>query len=274
MHYLVPIAVGFLPALVLGVLAMVATIDAHNVFLPTSTWTHILAIILPVLTYATLFAITRISSPSTLRLTSKASLSSRLRSAVPSRETAITVLFILDTVLITLASSALATPTLTCGLESRWRQLFVAKDEGTIRTIQERLECCGFRSVKDKAWPFPAKGVGVQACVERFGWERPCEGVWTAKERSVLGMIIGVGVGVVMMKIVFFSAVRLRPEWFYGERGQNEYERVSAGRIVDEEGVDEDGSEGGRFLNQPERTVSGDRMANGHGQGERLLNTV
>jgi len=235
---------------------------------------QILAIILPFLNYAAFLSVARISSRPTLRLTSKASFASRVRSTLPSRETVTTVLFILDTLLITLTSSALSTQTLTCGLESRWQQLFIAKDENTIRAIQDRFECCGFRSVKDKAWPFPGTGVSAKACVERYGWERSCEGHWTAEGRSVLGMIIGVGLGVVVLKIIFLFAVRHRPEWFHGERGQSVFGRLSEGRIVGEEGEDEEGRESGRFLDEPERASSGDRMANGLEQGDRFSRTV
>ena len=112
-----------------------------------------------------------------------------------------TVLFILDTVLITLASTALSGTTLTCKLESRWQQLFIAKDGGTIQAIQDSLKCCGFRTVRDKAWPFPEKGVGAEACVKRFGWQNSCEGIWTAEGRSMLRMMIGVGVGLVAIKV-------------------------------------------------------------------------
>ncbi|MCJ1387673.1 hypothetical protein MMC18_000516 [Xylographa bjoerkii] len=253
MHHIVTLALIFLPFLGLTIVAIIAIIRARKVFLPTSTSTHILAIILPFLTYATLFAVTKTSSHQTLRLTGKASFATRVRSALPSRETVTTVLFILDTVLITLATAALSTPTLTCGLESRWRQSFMAKDESTIRSIQDRLECCGFRSAKDKAWPFPAKGVSAEACVKRFGWERSCEGIWTAEEASVLRMVIVVGVGVAVMK--------------------GDFGRFGEGRIVGEEGEEEEGGGMDRFLDEPEGRTAGGRTANRHEQGERLLAT-
>ena len=136
-----------------------------------------------------------------LRLTGKASSASCFRFTLPSREIALTILFVLDTLLITLASTALSEPALTCGLASRWQQMFQAKDGDTIQAIQDSLECCGFRTVTDKAWPFPAKGVDAKACVTKFGWRKSCKGIWTAEGRSMLGMIIGVGVGVVVMKV-------------------------------------------------------------------------
>ena len=290
--------------LALTILAVVASVRGHKIFLPTSITTQILAIILPLLTNAILFAITKSSPNRPLRLTGKVSSTSGVRFPLPSCEIAVTILFILDTLLITLASTARSQPTLTCGLESRWQQMFVAKDGARTRAIQDSLRCCGFRSIKDKAWPFPAKGVGVGACVERFGWQTACEGDWTAEARSMLGMMIGVGMGVVVIKvsnilvvrgslsrfccyetrtmkksnpadlccqIIFLLAVRFRPEWFHGERGQSVFGRLNEGRIMDEEREDDERRRGHRFLDEPERTASGGRIVNEHEEGERLL---
>ena len=162
---------------------------------------HFLSIILPFLNYAILYAFTRSSFRQTLSTTVKPSFSSRLRASLPSSQTAATALFTLDALLLTLASTAVSDPSLTCGLERRWRQFFMAKDEITIRAIQDTLMCCGFRTVKDQAWPFPAKGVSAGACTERFGRERACEGLWTAEGRAVLWMVVGVGAGITAMKV-------------------------------------------------------------------------
>jgi len=272
MHSFITFAVTFLPFLALTILAFVASIRARRIYLPTSITTQVLAIILPFLTNATLFVVTKVSPRPMLRLTGKASSASCIRFTLPSREIAITGLFILDTILITLASTALSNPTLTCGLESLWQQLFIAKDRRTIQAIQDSLECCGFRTVRDKAWPFPAKGVDAEECIKRSGWDKPCEGTWTAEGRSVLGMIIGVGVGVVVIKIIYLLTMSVRPEWFHSERGQGDFGRLSEGRIMEEEGEDEEGGGGGRFLDEPERTASSSRMMNGREQGERLSN--
>jgi len=90
----------------------------------------------------------------------------------------------------------------------------------------------------------------------------------------VLGMIIGVGVGVVVIKIIFLLALRIRPEWFHGQRGQGEFGRLSDGRIMGEEREDEEERGGGRFTDERERTTFAGRIVNGHEEGERLLDTA
>ncbi|ROW06389.1 hypothetical protein VMCG_04283 [Cytospora schulzeri] len=42
-----------------------------------------------------------------------------------------------------------------CELSTLWQRLFRGKNDKTIRAIQDAFECCGFRSIKDMAWPFP-----------------------------------------------------------------------------------------------------------------------
>lgn len=180
-------------------LAIYAAHRASNYSLPTFSLTHTLAIILPFLTYSTLYTFTSRPSPHYL-IPPKSSPMSRLQSLVPNRQISLIVLFILDSLLLTLASTALSPSTFNCALERRWVELFRAKNESAIRAIQDQLECCGFRAVKDKAWPFPAKGVGAGACAERYGRTRPCEVPWSAVEREVLRTMIGVGVGVVVLK--------------------------------------------------------------------------
>lgn len=64
--------------------------------------------------------------------------------------------------------------------------------------MQDALECCGLRSVRDMAWPFQDKTHGVDACVVRYGRQTACLDVWTKEAASVLGRFVGVGgVGVV-----------------------------------------------------------------------------
>ncbi|KAL1640216.1 hypothetical protein SLS58_007167 [Diplodia intermedia] len=76
-------------------------------------------------------------------------------------------LTILTTVLATLSGTYIAPPggaPLDCALREQWQALYRAKDGDQIRTIQDALRCCGFRSVYDMAWPFPTseKGGGTR----------------------------------------------------------------------------------------------------------------
>ena len=78
--------------------------------------------------------------------------------------------------------------------------MFVHKNERAIRAIQDALECCGLRSLRDDAWPFPGDGRGAGACVEMYGRTRACEGPWMGRSRMVLGTAVGIAVVMVVGK--------------------------------------------------------------------------
>jgi len=60
-----------------------------------------------------------------------------------------------------------------CGLADGWKQMFSEKSI-QIKSIQQSLECCGFASTKDRAYPFPGKDTTATACVEKYGYSQPC----------------------------------------------------------------------------------------------------
>lgn len=83
--------------------------------------------------------------------------------------------------------------------------LFHLKDARSIRSIQGTLDCCGFRTTLDNAWPFPGgsgeASRGADACVLAFGRSRACEGVWVGQGRVVLGWGVGLGVVGLVVKV-------------------------------------------------------------------------
>ncbi|KAI9825361.1 MAG: hypothetical protein M1826_007039 [Phylliscum demangeonii] len=115
---------------------------------------------------------------------------------------------LLDAVLITLASAHLAGPTRACALSVRWRALFAAKDASSIRAIQNRLECCGFRSTQDQAWPFPDKEHAADACRRTFGRGASCAARWDRQERGMLALLLVVGACSLASKIAALVLVR------------------------------------------------------------------
>lgn len=42
-----------------------------------------------------------------------------------------------------------------CLLSTLWQRIFSSHDAQTIRRIQDAFNCCGFNTVRDRAWPFP-----------------------------------------------------------------------------------------------------------------------
>lgn len=119
---------------------------------------------------------------------------------------AITAAFLIyETVLATLAGSRIAPlGGLWCPLHDRWQDLYHNKDATHIRRIQDALECCGFASVKDMAWPFPEKGRGTETCVVRYEREQACLPLWRDEERKVAIMLLLVPLGVFFWKVRLF----------------------------------------------------------------------
>ena len=105
-----------------------------------------------------------------------------------------------DTVVATLSLTRIIPPTdLLCGLETRWAQLFRAKNENAIKAIQDSLSCCGFNSVKDRGWPFPP--AKATACVDIFQRNTSCAGVWREAEQITAGLLLLVAIVCFLIKV-------------------------------------------------------------------------
>lgn len=77
-----------------------------------------------------------------------------------------------------------------CGMESQWKHMFQRKDDAGIRAIQNGLRCCGFNSLHDRAWPFPAHDVDVRACERTQGYTNSCADRWQRQESTVAGLTV------------------------------------------------------------------------------------
>lgn len=77
----------------------------------------------------------------------------------------------------------------TCSSETQWAHMFRRKDEPAIRSIQDRLHCCGFNSVHDRAWPFPSRNNDARTCERTQGYVISCAGMWAkhTTNAAVLG---------------------------------------------------------------------------------------
>ncbi|KAK4135720.1 hypothetical protein BT67DRAFT_455091 [Trichocladium antarcticum] len=101
------------------------------------------------------------------------------------------------TALLTLLSLPLLSPaTAQCRLAQQWHALFSAHDGPAIRAIQDALACCGFRSPRDMAWPFPAPGPPGrgpnEACERQFaGRTEGCLRRWEGEMRRGAGAGVG-----------------------------------------------------------------------------------
>ena len=164
--------------------------------LPISTVTATATIILPVITGVTLRGAQRLSIRAS---------GSNARAKMSFSWSAITVfvlLIIYETAIATLALTHMAPPSdVICGLERRWGSLFSNKNADAIRRIQEQFQCCGFRKVQDRAWPFPDKRHTARACVEAFDRSNSCLGGWRQMEQVTGGLILLIALVTFLLKV-------------------------------------------------------------------------
>ena len=112
------------------------------------------------------------------------------------------LLIIYETAIATLALTHMAPPSeLVCGLERQWGALFSIKNADAIQRIQDQLQCCGFRNVQDRAWPFPDRSHTARACVEAFGRNTGCLGGWRQMEQVTGGLILLIAVVTFLLKV-------------------------------------------------------------------------
>jgi hypothetical protein len=147
---------------------------------------HLLALLLPFLTYFVL------AFPSHSKL---------LPAGILPVSAAPVLLSIFDTILATLAASQLRPDYLTCSLGTRWLAMFRAKDAASIQAIQDQFQCCGLWSTVDRAWPFPDRSHGANACVLRYDRDQSCGETWARNGRFVLGVWIAIGAYGLLMKV-------------------------------------------------------------------------
>jgi hypothetical protein len=105
---------------------------------------------------------------------------------------------IYETVVATLALTHIIPPsTLICGLNENWERLWKAKYANGIRAIQDNLNCCGFRTVKDRAFPFGQPST----CARDFARSGSCLGPWRKSEQVTAGLLLLVVVSVFIIKV-------------------------------------------------------------------------
>ncbi|KAL6229542.1 hypothetical protein BDW75DRAFT_235130 [Aspergillus navahoensis] len=161
-----------------------------------------------------------------------ASQTSRIRFALPAPLLS-HIHTILLTTLGTLALSYLfPSDILSCHLESQWQSFFQQKNAHVIRTIQDRFQCCGLRSIHDRAWPF--KDRTQDRLVEP----------WKGSQRGASWMVFAAVVAGLLVKIAFVQLSARSASWMtmhFQANGRNP-PRLSG--PVSEEGNDDGENEG------------------------------
>ncbi|KAK3370828.1 hypothetical protein B0T24DRAFT_627155 [Lasiosphaeria ovina] len=130
-----------------------------------------------------------------------------------------TAQLVFSTVLATrLASDMIPSPVRQCLLESEWKGFWTAHDASRIRAVQDAFDCCGFRTLKDMAWPFPqgSNPGDAAGCAERFGRNAACAAPWEGALQQAAGADFVVVLAVALVQL----ASVLLPRVFCGARGR------------------------------------------------------
>lgn len=96
---------------------------------------------------------------------------------------------ILPTVLATISATYIFPSDNNCHLEQAWQTYYHNKDVNAIRSIQDRLQCCGLRSTRDRAWPFKDRTHDDTACEQSIGYRQSCLAPWSDNERKVAVLV-------------------------------------------------------------------------------------
>jgi hypothetical protein len=84
------------------------------------------------------------------------------------------IIFLPFTLMVLSATFAFPPDLRACRAALQWDHFFRSKNEDVIRSIQSQLGCCGFNSMRDRAWPFPAKNVDAGTCERTSGFQSSC----------------------------------------------------------------------------------------------------
>lgn len=114
----------------------------------------------------------------------------------------------IDTFVVTQAVNNIPMSSISCPLEKTWHGYFNRKDENTIRTIQNALNCCGLKTTKEQPWPFPhydpghpKKDIPATLCSDTFKRTTACFGPWSQKHQLSASMFMIVGVVTLLSKV-------------------------------------------------------------------------
>lgn len=168
-------------------------LNAVSLSLPLPPASTIAAILLPTLSFLNTFYY-NINSLSSTRV------NSRVPVFFPQ---ALQVLqTILTTILGTTFCSDISSASMQhCSLSTRWQQLWTSHDSASIRRIQDTWDCCGFNSVKDRAWPFPDKGNPQPDCATQWGRTLACGQPWAGAMKQMAGLEFGIVVAVGLLQV-------------------------------------------------------------------------
>ncbi|KAI1364512.1 hypothetical protein F5Y08DRAFT_210625 [Xylaria arbuscula] len=223
-------------------IAIYVQVTSSTLSLPISTGTAVLTILLPLFAIANLFF-----TPVLNRLAKSSTIQQLLLPSLHVLQGGLTV------VIATLAAQGfMPGPSLKCGLRENWQTLFSNHDGRAIERIQNTFDCCGFHTVKDRAWP-------EHDCQKIYGRHTACDIPWTASMRTTSGLqfLVAVLCGIVQLAhLMYFRRFGVRqnttPDFkYFGERAEG----GENGRLIEEQYHDGEDSAVGEDRNSSQRAL-------------------
>ncbi|KAF2967997.1 hypothetical protein GQX73_g5551 [Xylaria multiplex] len=220
------LAVVSFPLLMVALIgiAIYVQVTSSTLSLPISTGTAVLTILLPLFSVANI-----LYTPILTRLTASSTFQQLLVPALHILQGGLVV------VIATLAAQGFVpSHIVNCALEGNWQQLWQHRDGRAIERIQNTFDCCGFNSIKDRAWPRQ----DPKQCAAIYQRTTSCGAPWRAhmQRASALQFAIAVLVGIIQLAHLVY--LRRRGGRDYMARDfKNHSQRVEAGdngRLIEE----------------------------------------
>ncbi|KAF3931241.1 hypothetical protein ABW19_dt0207502 [Dactylella cylindrospora] len=120
-------------------------------------------------------------------------------------------LLLLIAPIVLLTNSAQSLGPSDCQLQGLWRSWFQAKNEAPVHDLQTKLQCCGYKTPLDMAYPFPYKPkkgnqgepILADACYkiskEKAG---PCYPLWEEQVKTAGGLMVASNSVMAILKVI------------------------------------------------------------------------